>query len=104
MNATEVRPSDFDSAEGNTVDGVRTHVSRASEKGIRMKMPITKTTAASIIGSRGVVGGWTGSILVLILDGVGDFPSLFALRIQLFGPGVVDQQLPGNNLDALAVS
>ena len=32
VNATEVRPSDFDFGEGNTVDGVRTHVSRASEK------------------------------------------------------------------------
>ena len=104
MNATEVRPSDFDSAEGNTVDGVRTHVSRASEKGIRMKMPIAKTTAASVIGFRGVVGGWTGSIPLLIPDGVGDFPLLFTLRIQQFGPAVVDQQLPDNNFDALAVS
>jgi hypothetical protein len=79
-NATEVRSSYFDLAEGNTVDEVRTVVSRASEKGIRMKMPIARTTGASVIGSRGVVGGGTGSIPVLIQDGVGDFPSLFTLR------------------------
>jgi hypothetical protein len=53
--------------------------SRACEE-IRMKMPFARTTAGSILGSRGVVGRWTGSVPVLKLDGVGDFPSLFALR------------------------
>ena len=52
VNATEVRSSYFDLAERNTVDGVRTHVSRASEKGIRMKMPIANTTGASVMDSR----------------------------------------------------
>jgi hypothetical protein len=46
----------FDLVEGNTVDGVRTHVSRACEKGIRMKMPSARTTTASVLGSRGAVG------------------------------------------------
>ena len=47
-----------------------------------MKMPIAKTTAASAIGSRSVVRGWTGSnryrgsYTYIIPDGVGDFPSL----------------------------
>ena len=31
VNATEVRSSDFDLAKGNTVDGVRTHVSSVRE-------------------------------------------------------------------------
>jgi hypothetical protein len=31
--ATEVRSSDFDLAKGNTVNGVKTHISRACEKG-----------------------------------------------------------------------
>jgi hypothetical protein len=56
VNATEVRSSDFNLEKGNTVNGVDTHVSRACEKGTRMKMPIAETTAASIFGSRGVVG------------------------------------------------
>jgi hypothetical protein len=55
-NATEARLNDYDLAEGNTVDGVRSHVSRACEKGIRMRMPFVRTTAASVLGSRGVVG------------------------------------------------
>ena len=43
-------------------------------EGIRRKMPIAKTTAASVLGSRGVVGtasraGLGGSVPVLILDG-----------------------------------
>ena len=43
-------------------------------EGIRRKTPIAKTTAASVLGSRGVVGtagraGLGGSVPVLILDG-----------------------------------
>jgi len=55
-NATEARSSDYDLAEGNTVDGVQTHVSRACEKGIRMRMPFARTRVASVIGFRGAVG------------------------------------------------
>jgi hypothetical protein len=50
-----------------------------------MKMPIAKNMAVSVLGYHGVVGtagrgtGLGGSV-VLILNGVGDFPSLFALR------------------------
>ena len=51
-NATEARPNDYDLAEGNTRDGVQKHVSRACEKGIRMRMPSARMTT----GSRGVVG------------------------------------------------
>jgi hypothetical protein len=68
--------------------------SRACEKGIRMKIPFAKPTAASFLGSRSVVGG---SVLVLILDGVGNFPSLFALPE--YNGLDVDQQLPCNNLN-----
>ena len=38
------------------VDGVETYVSRVCEKGIRIKMAFARTTAASILGSRGIVG------------------------------------------------
>ena len=41
---------------GNMVDGVDTYVSRVCEKGIRIKMAFARTTAASILGSHGVVG------------------------------------------------
>ena len=39
----------------NTRDGVQKHVSRACEKGIRIRMPWERTTATSVIGSCGVV-------------------------------------------------
>ena len=51
----EARSGDYDLVEEN-MDGVWTHVSRACEKGIRMKMPSTRTTTASVLGSRGAVG------------------------------------------------
>jgi len=53
VNVKEARSSDYDPAEGN---GVRTYVSRVCEKGIRMRMPSARTTAASALGSRGAVG------------------------------------------------
>jgi len=52
----EARSGDYGLVEGNTVDGVRTHVSRGCEKGIKMKMPSARTTAASVPGSCGAVG------------------------------------------------
>jgi hypothetical protein len=76
-NATEVRSNDFDLAEGNTVDGFRGHVSRMCENRKRMKIPFARTTDASVLDSREVVGtagrsGLGGSV-VLMLDGVGSF-------------------------------
>lgn len=39
----------------NTRDGVQKYVSRACEKGIRIRMPSERTTTTSVIGSCGVV-------------------------------------------------
>ena len=51
----EARSGGDDLVEEN-MDGVWTHISRACEKGIRMKMPSTRMTTASVLVSRGVVG------------------------------------------------
>lgn len=69
-----------------------------------MGMSFAKTTAALILGSRGVVGtagrcaGLGGSVPVLILDGVGDFPSRSTLREY---NGLDLEWLPGNNPNTL---
>jgi hypothetical protein len=52
-NATEARSGDYDLSEGRTVDGVRSHASRACERG--MRMPFARTRTASVLGSRGAV-------------------------------------------------
>jgi hypothetical protein len=63
------------------VDGFRAHVSRTCESRKRMKIPFARTTDASVLDSRDVVGtasrSGLGSSVVLILDGV---ESIFALR------------------------
>jgi len=48
----EARPGDL--------DGVRTHVSRGCEKGIRTRKPSARTTTASVLGSRSAVGRSAG--------------------------------------------
>ena len=75
---TEYESGDYDLAEENMVDGVRTHASRACEKGIKMRMPSARTTTASVLGSCGAVGtagtglGWELEVRFM-LDGVRHF-------------------------------
>ena len=47
-------------ARSGDLDGVRTHVSRGCEKGIRTRMPSARTTTASVLGSRSTVGRSAG--------------------------------------------
>jgi len=84
VNVKGAKSNDYDLAEGNTVDGVRAHISQGCEKGIRMRTPSMRRTTACVLGFHGAVevGGWTrGSVPVVvpILDGIGDFLSLSAL-------------------------
>ena len=77
-NVKEARSSDYGL-------GAQIHISRAREKG-KMKMPSARTTTASIpdscsaVGMAGIGLGVGGSVPVT-LDGVRDFPPLFALPL-----------------------